>query len=137
LKAFKKKWKDMDSRETDSFAYPNDLSRHFRASPIRYILDHQYTEAGLGYAALKRSDRAKAEILLRAGFPVQLAILNHHQSGWADQEGYDADYTMGDILETDTTAEHVTTLPDGKPTDKSFDVYDDEIIPKGKSSLCL
>jgi hypothetical protein len=102
------------------------------ASSIRYILDHQYTEAGLGYAALKRSDRAKADVLLRAGFPVQLAILNHHQSGWADQAGYDAPYTMGDVYETETTAEHLTTLPDGKPTDDSFDVSDEQIIPKGK-----
>jgi hypothetical protein len=104
----------------------------FCASSIRYILDHQYTEAGLGYAALKLSDRAKAEVLLRAGFPVKLAIITHRQSGWADQEGYAADYTMGEIEETETTAEHLTTLPEGKPTDNSFTVSDDQLVPKGK-----
>jgi hypothetical protein len=95
LKAFKKKWKDRKSRETDWFAFLRlYLEDQDIASSIRYILDHQYTEAGLGYAALKRSDRAKADVLQRAGFPVQLAIITHYQNSWANQYGKREPYTM-------------------------------------------
>jgi hypothetical protein len=67
----------------------SDLSKI--AIPFR----HQYTQAGLDPKQLKGSDRARADVLMRAAesldYQCFLALLTHHQSGEAEYStlGYD------------------------------------------------
>lgn len=85
---------------------------------LAVLLDHQYTEAGLGYDALKGVDRAKASVLFEAAAQsdcmAYLALVTLWECGAAEDDGYyggygygydedeDAggDYTMGDIIDS-------------------------------------
>jgi hypothetical protein len=64
-------------------------------SKIAIPFEHQYTEAGLDPKQLKGSDRARADVLVRAAesldYQCFLALLTHHQSGEVDYDtlGYD------------------------------------------------
>ncbi len=95
-------------------------------------MDHQYTQDGLTWDALKGTDRVKARVLAeaaqQAGCRAYLALLTLHVSGSAEYEGgsgrgygygrrrswygdYDdegdaSDYEMGEIYETSLTADH-------------------------------
>ena len=61
-----------------------------------YVLQHEYTEAGLSFHGLKNKDRAVAEVLRlaakEADLDVHLAIFNRHESGSAEHTGYDDYY---------------------------------------------
>ena len=64
-------------------------------SKIAIPFKHQYTEAGLDPKQLKGSDRARADVLVRAAesldYQCYLALLTHHQSGEADYDTLDFD----------------------------------------------
>jgi predicted 2-oxoglutarate/Fe(II)-dependent dioxygenase YbiX len=67
------------------------------AGPDKIVVPfrHQYTEAGLDPRELKGSDRACADVLLRAaeslGYEIHIALLTHWQSGEPDYETLDYD----------------------------------------------
>ena len=67
--------------------------RSINLTKLAIPFDHQYTEAGLDPQALKGSDRARADVLVRATeslkFQCFFALLTHHQSGSADPETWD------------------------------------------------
>lgn len=99
---------------------------------LAILLDHQYTQGGLAWDALKGTDRVKARVLAaaarRAGCKAYLALLTLHQSGegeepgggygygrgrWQDRYRDDEDeggnggeYTMVEIFDSDLTADH-------------------------------
>lgn len=94
------------------------------AAPRTVLLDHQYTPANFGYAALKGADRARADVLLAAaemaGHGATLGLVTLHQVGELEDDDYsyrnyrrsywDDDYddddntegTMGEVHEQHT-----------------------------------
>jgi hypothetical protein len=114
---------------------------------LAVTLEHQYTQDGLAWDALKGVDRARARVLLeaagRAGCQAHLALLTLHEAGsaeddggygygrrryWDDEDEDPGDYEMGEVFETSLTAEHWTDssgkrLPLGK-----IDVEEDELV---------
>ena len=117
-------------------------------------LDHQYTEDGLVWDALKGVDRAKATVLHdaagRAGCQAHLALLTFHESGSVeedytprrrrgrrhdeDEEEDEADpnrYTMIEIIDSTLTAEHWSDADGKQPTFGTMTVEEGEIVPPG------
>jgi hypothetical protein len=103
------------------------------------MLEHQYTQDGLTWDALKGVDRVKARVLLeaahQAGCQAFLALLTLHESGAPEDEGdyyggyhgwyggYEEDeeeegepgqHVMAEVFETSLTAEHWSDST-GKP----------------------
>jgi len=66
-----------------------------KLSKIAIPFEHQYTEAGLDPNQLKGSDRARADVLVRAAesldYQCYLALLTHHQSGEVDYDTWGFD----------------------------------------------
>jgi 2OG-Fe(II) oxygenase superfamily len=102
------------------------------AGKLAITLDHQYTAGGLTADSLKGADRAKAQVLFeaarQAGCRAYLALLTYHESGSAEYSGrrgrssgsyrrsrydeYDdgdpSDYEMGEIFDSELSAEHLS-----------------------------
>ena len=104
---------------------------------LAVLLDHQYTEAGLTRAALKGTDRARADILFaaarEAGCDASLALVTYWLNGSAEYGGgnsrrrgrrsyeeYDEDegdasnYIMSEVFDEGLEAEHFSDA-DGRP----------------------
>lgn len=121
---------------------------------LAVTLDHQYTQEGLTWDALKGLDRARARVLLeaarQAGCQVHLALLTFHESGegedpdeggwygggrWEedeedenDEEGEGGKYRMVEVCDTELTAEHWSD-PEGRRLNiGQMDVEEDEVL---------
>jgi hypothetical protein len=118
---------------------------------VAITLEHQYTQEGLTWDALKGVDRARARVLQesarRADCQANLALLTFHQSGSAEgdydygyygrrgswgyydeEEDDPSAYEMGEVFETSLTAEHWRD-GEGKPLPLgAVDVDEDEIL---------
>jgi predicted 2-oxoglutarate/Fe(II)-dependent dioxygenase YbiX len=104
-----------------------------------YPLEHSYTEAGLGFDALKGVDAAVAGVVLAAAedahCDLQLALVTIGESGWAEYTGggyWDDAEPEFEIGEVDDTWRHVHTwrLPDGSNPDMGHLPFeDDEVCP--------
>jgi hypothetical protein len=103
------------------------------AGKLAITLDHQYTEKGLSWDALKGSDRVKARVLCQAaadaGCKAYLALVTFHESGsaeyvgdgrsysrrtryedYGDDDGASDDaseYDMGEVFDSSLYAEHI------------------------------
>jgi hypothetical protein len=122
------------------------------AGKLGVTLDHQYTQEGLAWDALKGVDRVKAQVLReaaqQAGCQAYLALLTFHQSGSAedagdswggyrrrrrwddeDEESEDAGgYEMGEIFDSSLEAEHFRDSQ-GRPLPISgMNVEEDELV---------
>src|SRR5262249_10741127 len=68
-----------------------DWAKDDAARRLAVTLDHQYTQDGLTWDALKGADRAKARVVLEAarlaGCQAYLALLTYHESGAAEDDG--------------------------------------------------
>jgi 2OG-Fe(II) oxygenase superfamily len=121
------------------------------AEKLAITLDHQYTEAGLAWDALKGLDRVKARVLFeaaaQAGCKAYLALLTLWESGSARDDGYEygyghgryrhrrdddkvdeGEYTMEEVYETSLTA---TNWSDGEGNGLpigTLNVAEDEIL---------
>ena len=102
----------------------NEWARDDTASRLVVTLQHQYTEGGLTWDALKGVDHVKARVLLEAAQQADcqtvLALLTFHESGsaeytgshsrrrygWHDRDDNPDSYEMGDIIESSLTAQH-------------------------------
>jgi hypothetical protein len=114
-------------------------------------LEHQYTQEGLAWDALKGADRARARALQegarQAGWLAFLGLLTLHESGeaegdgggygrrgrWYREEEDPSLYTMGEVYDTSLTAEHWIDpdgqrLPLGKLAVEEDEVLDPEAI---------
>lgn len=117
------------------------------AEKVVWVLDHDYTEAGLSFDTLKNHDRAVADILApaaeRSGCELHAAILNVWEEGIPDYEasyipdwGYygepdDEDLEMGEVIETMHTLDH-WAAPDGaRPEFGELPLKDGEVLPSG------
>lgn len=105
-----------------------------------YPLEHSYSEAELGFAALKGVDAAVGAVVLGAAedadCDAQLAMISVGESGWAEHTGSgywddddEAGFDIGEVL--DTWQELRTwRLPDGTPLDMAaLPFADDEVCP--------
>jgi hypothetical protein len=139
-----RKWAD-DEESTEKLAIP---------------LDHQYTQDGLAWGALKGTDRVKARVLSeaarRAGCKAYLALLTLHQSGEGeeprgrygygrgryydrsdhDEDGDDKDdsggkYTMVEVYDTDLTADHWSDPEGNRLPMGELTIDEDEVLDAG------
>lgn len=127
---------------------------------LAVLLEHQYTQDGLAWDALKGVDRAKARVLSeaaeRAGCSAYLALLTLHESGaaeeeyvprrrrrwdYSDEDEKDPDnYEMGEVFESSLTAEHWSDAAGYRPTFGTMTVDPEEVVPpealtKGKPEV--
>ncbi|GAA0734354.1 2OG-Fe(II) oxygenase [Dactylosporangium roseum] len=125
------------------------LNQHFGDSdePARlvYLLDHEYTQRGLGWARLKGDDASRAALVraaaLAADCEVALALAEVHEQWiaedaepngryWDDDDGdeteEDGDYELQELIESTTSLD--CWLDEGdEATPTSLIVYDDEV----------
>jgi hypothetical protein len=124
---------------------------------LAVTLDHQYTQEGLTWDALKGLDRARARVLVeaagRAGCRAHLALLTYHEAGegdYADGGGYygggyyneeeeeddedeeededGGEYEMIEVYDTSLTAEHWID-PEGRRLNiGAMDVEEEEVL---------
>jgi hypothetical protein len=105
-------------------------------SKIAIPFEHQYTEAGLDPRQLKGSDRALADVLVRAAasldYQCYFALLTHHQSGEPDYDTYDFDDHWGrrSYYESYDEDEEEDEEEDGEGDDSGVrmgEVYEEEL----------
>src|SRR5262249_29536413 len=120
---------------------------------LAILLEHQYTQEGLGWDALKGVDAARARILREAAWQADckayLAILTFHESGSAVDDGYgyghgrgryyqdyDGDdeedaggYEMEEVFETSLTAELWTDDEGHRLKLGKMAVEEEEVVP--------
>ena len=121
---------------------------------LAVTLEHQYTEGGLVWDALKGLDRTKARVLNeaagRAGCVAYLARLTLHESGPAEEEyaprrgqryedeeedeyeedEYDADnYEMDEVSESSLTANYWSDAAGHRPAFGEMTVAPGEVVP--------
>lgn len=103
-----------------------------------YPLEHDYTEAELGFSALKGVDAAVAGVVLGAArvadCDLHLALVNITESGWAEYAGSysrygSADYEIGEIDETHRQLQHWQRPAGGATGMGALPFSDDEICP--------
>lgn len=122
--------------------WSTDDPRHKLVVP----LDHQYTQDGLAWDALKGVDRVKADVLsqaaARAGCRASLALLTFWESGaaeeqyrprgrysrWGDDDEPDS-YTMVEVYDTTLTAEHWSAADGTRPAFGPMQVAPEEVVP--------
>ena len=110
-----------------------------------WLLDHEYSEAGLSFAVLKNVDAAVARVLARsaerAGCELHAALVHIEQYGvaayadspgdWGWNEEDDGDWEMGDV---DDSREWLDgwVRPDGhQPPFGEVELLPDELLPRG------
>jgi len=89
-----------------------------------YLLEHAYTQAELGFDALKNTDAAIAEVLVAAGgqadCDIHLALVSIEESGDAEYTGYgryrdDDAFEVGEVYERTETVSDWRRPDGGKP----------------------
>jgi hypothetical protein len=101
-----------------------DWAKDDAARRLVITFDHQYTQDGLTWDALKGADRLKARVLLeavqQADCQAYLALLTFHESGsaeyaggysgrrsrWNDDDDDAGNYEMGEVFDSSLTADH-------------------------------
>jgi hypothetical protein len=110
-----------------------------RPHKLIYPLEHSYTEAELGFAALKGVDAAVAGVMLGAAedaeCDAQLAMVTIGESGWAEHTGGgywhddEDEFEIGEVLDSWREL-HTWRLPDGSEPDMGSLPFDDaEVCP--------
>lgn len=113
---------------------------------IVWVLDHDYTEAGLSFDTLKNNDRAVADVLAPAadhsGCELHAAILHVWEEGIPDYEASytpywdyegpsDDDLEMGEVIDASHTLDD-WAAPDGaRPEFGELPLRDGEVLPSG------
>lgn len=120
---------------------------------LAVTLEHQYTEEGMAWDALKGVDRAKARVLAEAarqsGCHAHLGLLTFWESGSAEDAGggrgrsgrrrwnYDdeygdgdaGDYEMGEIFDSSLTAAHLIDFEGQRLLVETIKVEQEEVVP--------
>lgn len=118
-----------------------------RPAKLVWVLEHDYSEAGLSFAALKNADAAVGGVLreaaARAGFELFAAILHVEETGSPDEafyQGYDDWSRYGDgsdHIEMDEVFDGCRWLEGwadqqgGQPAFGSLPLRDGELLPEG------
>ena len=126
---------------------------------IVHLLEHHYTQAALGFSALKGADAALAQVLVpaaeQAGCAAYLALVHIEESGWAEYtgDGYsgrrrrsrwyddgeekeevddnDADYEIGEVCDSDYYIDQWHAADDTPVDFGQVPIGDGEILPPG------
>lgn len=147
-------WKDGNGKSKT----PDGSGDDRPATKLAVVLDHEYTQAGLTYHALKGIDRAKADVLFAAarqiGWDASLALVTKWESGSAEpsgdygygyersyrrsryhyedddegDEGDDGEHEMGEVFDESLTAEHFGDADGNRLAFDPIPLDDDEII---------
>ena len=103
-----------------------------------YPLEHAYTEAELGFDALKGADAAVAAVLrdaaAAAGCDLHLALLSIEESGWAEYSGGrwgEEQYEVGEVTDSNMTIHHWRALDGGRPAMAALPFFEAEVCPPG------
>ena len=137
---------DYASEQTQVVKLLRDWSEAGRTSDTRqnplkliYPLEHAYSQADLGFDALKGADTAVAGLLSSAAdsaaCDLHLALVTVEESGWAEYAGGgyrgDDEYEIGEVCESSETI-HDWRHPDGsRPEMGALPFYGDEVSPPG------
>lgn len=130
-----------------------DGSKDEDASKVVLLLDHEYTEAGLTWDALKGVDRTRAQALLdatqAADWNIYLAQVTFHEVGSAEEDGgwgyggYDryeedeedeesedtaGDHEMLEVMDSDLTANHWRDRDGNAVALGAIDIEEDELL---------
>lgn len=123
-------------------------ARDERSPKLVYLLDHQYTPAGLCFEGLKLQDSARVQLLTRAAdlvdFEIRLGIVHIIETGCAEVYGYsrhghwdDDDAGTPDdyeLLEAYDHEQNIDSWIDRKGQNSDFGaihIDDDELLPRG------
>jgi hypothetical protein len=121
-----------------------DWARKDTARRLAVLLEHQYSQEGLTWDALKGVDRVKARVLLEAarqnGCQAHLALLTFHETAsaeyaggyyrrrrWGEEED-PADYEVGEVLDASLTADHWIDPDGGRPPLGEIAIEEDEVL---------
>ena len=119
-----------------------------------YLLEHQYTEASLAFAALKNGDSALAGVLREAAeqadCALHLGLVHIEESGWAEHSGGgyysrrkrywdddgeedddDAEFEIGEVCDSAKFIAQWRTPDDVAADFGRLPLADDELIPDG------
>ena len=100
---------------------------------IVWLLDHDYSEAGLSFDSLKNVDASVAGVLVKAseaaGYSLYAATVTIEESGEALYDGeYEEPSDMGEIFEYSCVLEHLVA-PDGAVADfREIRFYREEVL---------
>ncbi len=115
---------------------------------LAVTMEHQYTQDGLAWDALKGIDRVKARVLAeaarRAGCQAHLALVTLWESGSAEGFEYSprnwrgrhrheegaVEHEMGEIFDTSLTAEHWSSPTGDRPGFGTIPVEREEVVPQ-------
>lgn len=143
--------------EKDSARAAVELSHEQQAiTKLAVVLDHEYTQAGLTYDALKGIDRAKADVLFaaarQAGCDASLALVTMWVSGSAEPSGDygygysrssrrgrygyddsdddddDDEHEMGEVFDESLTAEHFSDADGNRLAFGQIPLDDEEFV---------
>ncbi|HEX4610645.1 MAG TPA: 2OG-Fe(II) oxygenase [Urbifossiella sp.] len=134
-------------RTADRVEEVADILRNWTAPEPRklaVLLEHQYTQDGLVWDALKGADRGRAGVLAeaagRAGGSAYLALLTLWESSSVEEtyaprgRGFFHDknverYEIIDEIESTLTAEHWSAADGGRPAFGRMEILPDEVAP--------
>ena len=116
------------------------------ADKLVWLLDHQYSEAGLSFGALKNTDAALARILAlaadRAACELYAAIVHIEEYGaaefagsvagsWGWDEPDDDDWEMGDVDYSSQWLDGWVDRDGGQPPFGEIEILPAELLPRG------
>ena len=116
------------------------------ADKLVWLLDHQYSEAGLSFGALKNTDAALARILAlaadRAACELYAAIVHIEEYGaaefagsvagsWGWDEPDDDDWEMGDVDDSSQWLDGWVDRDGGQPPFGEIEILPAELLPRG------
>lgn len=110
-----------------------------RPDKLVYPLEHAYTEAEIGFAALKGQDAAGAQVVIpaaaAANCDLYLALLSVNETGWAEYSGgghwRDPEFEIGEVTDSAWTL-HDWRLADGTLSEMAeLPFTEEELSPAG------
>ena len=116
------------------------------AGKLVWLLDHEYSAAGLSFGALKNTDAALARILAlaagRADYALYAAIVHIEEYGtaefagsvdtiWGGEEPDDNDWEMGDVDDSSQWLDGWVDPAGGRPPFGEVGILPAELLPRG------
>jgi len=134
---------DLDTPVQQAAALLRDWGAQAADAPVPnklvYPLEHAYTEAELGFDALKGADKAAAGILVAAAAAADcelyLSLLSVSESGWAEYAGGgywgrgDVEYEIGEVTDSSWDLHDLRPVGGGGPPIQRLTFNDTELAP--------
>ena len=129
----------------DNSGYPEQVAHELtkwqnsngRESKLVWVMEHDYTMAGLSFDTLKNADDAVARVLVEAAkladfelFAALVSITEVGDGGW-DDEYYDVEFEFDEIYEWNHSLDEWISPQDHVPDFGSIPMSDYEMLPTG------